>query len=576
MLRTAFYATVAALAVAAPVRAQTESIPPSDYALLNARIVVSPGRVIERGTLHMSGGRIVAVGERVNVPATAIQLDLGGKTVYPGLIDAATSIGLPAVLPAGGGGRRGGGPAPGPSMGSAERGTSPPEVRPEQQAADVFAPSDAQLQAMRAAGVTALGLAFDASGIFPGQTTAVSTKSGDAPNLVLRTPVAMQVTFGRRRGAYPGTLMGTMAYIKQALYDAEHQRRVGEAFQRNPATAPRPTYDAQARALGPVVTGTLPVWFFASGERDLARTIELANEMRIQNYTIVGAQEGYRAADLLKTSGKPVIVSLDYPDANAITGRAFELHVAPPSGEDTEGARADSAALRAARGNAAALQRAGVPLALASHGLDGGAAFRTAILGAVEAGLSADDALRALTVTPARLLGLENVLGTIEPGKFANLVIVEGDLFSRQGRIREVFVEGERFEIRETERPAQRGGRAGGAGAAGEWTGSIEGPGGMMAFTLTIRVEGQTLSGSLATEMGVTALTGELTGDDVVLRGTATPPGMNAIEISITGRITGDDLRGTLVAQGMAEVPFNARRRTPGGNPSDAMQGGRS
>jgi hypothetical protein len=450
-------------------------------------------------------------------------------------------------------------------------------VRPEQLAADVFDPSEAQLEGMRAAGVTTLGLAFDATGIFPGQTAAVSTKSGDPAALVLRTPVSMQVTFGRRRGGYPGTLMGTLAYIKQAFYDAEYDRRVGEAFQRNPATAPRPAYNAEHRALGPVVAGSLPVWFFASGERDIARTLELARELHVQNFVLVGAQEGYRTPDALKATGQPVIVSLNFPRPDAVTGRSFELHVAPPSGEDAEDARADSAVLRAARGNAAALQRAGVPIALASHGLSGGADFRNAVLSAVEAGLSAEDALRALTVTPARLLGVESALGTIEPGKFANLVVVEGDLFSRSGRVRDVFVEGERFEVRETARTGARGAGGGArtASAAGVWSGSIESPGGTMPFTLTLTVDGDDVTGQLATEMGSTSLTGELSGQDLVLRGTATPPGMNAMSISITARISGDDLRGTLVAQGMAEVPFVARRREPGEDRGEAMQGGR-
>jgi hypothetical protein len=102
----------------------------------------------------------------------------------------------------------------------------------------------------------------------------------------------------------------------------------------------------------------------------------------------------------------------------------------------------------------------------------------------------------------------------------------------------------------------------------------MEGPSGTMPFTLTLRMEGEAVAGQLSTEMGTVALRGPLTGQDVVLRGTAAPPNMNAMEITITARVTGDDLRGTLAVQGMAEMPFNARRRGPGGDTGEAMQGG--
>jgi hypothetical protein len=193
--------------------------------------------------------------------------------------------------------------------------------------------------------------------------------------------------------------------------------------------------------------------------------------------------------------------------------------------------------------------------------------FRDAVLAAVEAGLPPDDALRALTVTPARILGLEGALGTVEAGKLANLIVVEGDLFAKTGRVRQVFVEGERFDVREQERTARgraRGGRGGepdDVSVAGEWTGSVETSPGTMPFTLTLSVDGETVTGQYVTEMGTTPMRGELTGADLVLRGTATPPGMPAMEITITARATSDELRGTILVQGMAEMPFVARPR---------------
>jgi imidazolonepropionase-like amidohydrolase len=554
---------LAGAALAPPLYAQPTTEPIQTYALTNARIVVAPGRVIERGTIVLRDGRIVAVGAQVDVPADAFALDATGRTVYPGLIDAATSIGLPAVAATGGRGGRGGPPAAGPQT---QPTGPPPETRPDQMAANVYAATEEQRAAWRQAGVTTVGLAFD-GGIFPGQTAAVSIAPSAQGNFVLRTPVSLQVLLGRRRGGYPGTLMGAIAYIEQAFLDAQHALRVEDAFQRNAASAPRPTYDPRHRALAPAVRGTLPVWLHASAKRDLERAIALAERSAIQSWVMVGAQEGFQTVDALRAAGKPIIVSLDWPNPNTVTGRAYELHVAPVSGEDTQDAQADSAVARQLRGNAAALANAGLTIALSGYGLDRPADFRDHVLAAVEAGLSPDAALRALTIVPAQLLGLEGLIGTIENGKLANLVVVEGELFDRAGRIRHVFVEGRRHDIPDEPaggREQRRAGGAGAASAAGVWVGAIDLPDMTLQFTMTLTDEAGSIAGDIASEAGSVPVSGERTGDAIVLRGTYAPPGQTAMAFTVTARIVESELRGTLTLQGQQPMEFNARLRDPG------------
>jgi imidazolonepropionase-like amidohydrolase len=579
--RQPFFALVFAVVWFAPGQAQQVIDAPRDYALTNARVVVSPGRVLERATVLLRGGRIAAVGDRVAVPAGVITVDVTGMTVYPGLIDAASSLGLPRVQPAGGGFRGAGGDEPE----SAPEGP-PPELNPARNAVDAWTPTDPDLAALRAAGITMVGLAFD-GGIFPGRVSAVSVRDGSPTSLVVKSPVAQQVGLGRRRGGgYPTTLMGTLAYIEQSFKDARWDARATAAFEKSPATAPRPVYDAEHRALQPAAAGSMPIWIQASTANDLKRVIKLARDLTITDYVVVGALEGYQVTNELKATGRPAIVSLNFPSPNQLTGRAYELHVAPASGPDREAEQLDSTATRAARANAAALAGAGIPVALSSLGVSGPAEFRSRILAAVEAGLSADDALRALTVTPAQLLGLSNVVGTIEPGRLANVVVVQGDLFSRDGKVKHVFVEGEKYDVTEAPPPPRgqgagqrRGGGPGGAAenaaaplATGEWNGTVDAQGNQMAITINISGEPDALSGSITSEMGTTPLSGSQSGADVTLRGVITTPNGEA-SIVVSTRINGNAMQGTISVGDMGSFAVTAQRR-PGAASDPGIYGG--
>jgi imidazolonepropionase-like amidohydrolase len=554
MMRSALAATLVVGMSAVPATAQAPPVQPDHYALTNARVVTAPGRVIDNGTVVVRDGRVVAVGARVTIPPAAIRIDAGGHTVYPGLIDVATTVGLPAYgrQQAGRGGG-GGGP-------SAPR-EGPSEVLPAREAADVWSPSPEQLALLRGAGLTAIGLAFD-GGIFPGRVGAVHT--GDTDARVLRPGVAQQVLLGRRRGGYPGTLMASISFVRQSLYDAQHELRTRQAWERQP-TGPRPEFNADSRALEPVITGALPAWLHAASERDLGRILEIADDAGLRNFVIVGAQEGWRAVDELRRAARPVIVSLDFPEPAEISGRAHELLVAPISGRDEPKERADSAAALQARGNAAALQRAGLQIALTTYGMADPAQLRERARAAIDAGLPADEALRALTITPARLLGIESLVGTIEVGKLANLVVVRGDIFGT-APIREVFVEGRRYEVPapQQRQRAQNGRGQERSAIAGDFVGEIDSPMGLMQFTFAIAGSGDQLTGTFSSELGSIDLSGVQTDNEFVLNGTWTPPGMTALTTSITGRVTGDDLRGTITAQGMAPMPFTARRRVSG------------
>lgn len=429
--------------------------PHIDYALTNARIVTAPGKVIERGTVVIRNGRIAAVGANVAIPAGVVRMDLAGSSVYPGLIDAATSIGLPspnrplattpAAPAAGGRGGRGGGGGGGRGGPPTGRGSTPapPVVYPEldagAEAADMFEPTEDQLKAFRTGGVTTIGLVFS-GGIFPGRVGAALTAPADQTNINLRPSAGQVVAFGAKRDGYPSVGIGSVAFIRQSYLDAEYEARLDSATKKGIPGAPRPSNDPFTRALVPAATNEITSWFVAERERDISRVADIATEMKLKNPVVVGAQEGWRAIGNLKRGGLTAIVSLDFPTVESITGRAFLAVGDGKTGEAPPPTAADTAEVR---GNAAALIKAGVPVALASYGIDNAGSFRDRIRQAIDAGLNPDDALRAATVTPAQVLGVSASVGTIEVGKLANLLVVSGnDLFAAQNPIKQVFIEG--------------------------------------------------------------------------------------------------------------------------------------
>jgi imidazolonepropionase-like amidohydrolase len=328
----------------------------------------------------------------------------------------------------------------------------------------MFAPSPEELNTFRSGGVTTVGLVFD-GGLFPGRVGAALT-GGHNPQLALRGTVGQQVGFGTRRGGYPSTVIGALAFVKQAFLDAQHELAVEKAFNAG-NTSERPSFDPLNRALLPAVANEMPAWIVASTEREIERVADIAKEVGLRNYVVVGAREGWRNIAALKASGAPVVVSLNWPNTAAITGRAFDITT--PSGTSADAAsRVDADLTRSVRANAVELAKAGIPVVLASLGGESGATFRDRIRSTIEAGMSSDDALRATTVNAAALLKISGAVGTIEPGKLANLVVVSGnDLFASSAVIRHVFVEGRLYEMTPGA-PARGGGAGGRGGGAGE------------------------------------------------------------------------------------------------------------
>jgi hypothetical protein len=342
--------------------------------------------------------------------------------------------------------------------------------------------------------------------------------------------------------------MGTVSYIRQSFYDAIRYRDEMDRYEKIKRGVPRPEHNKKLAALVPALRGELPVLFVANTDGDIRRALNIADEFHLKPM-ITGALYGYRVADLLKQKNVPVILSVNFPrrPADQADDEDEPLRILRQRAEVPKGA--------------ARLAQAGVKFAFTA----GGAAPRDFIANirrAIENGLSKEDALRALTVNAAEILGASEQLGTIETGKIANLVLASGDLFARETSVKYVFVDGEQFEIKRPETPESgRGGpRPATINPAGAWDLNVQTPQGEINVKLTIRRDGDQLAGTLTSPMGTVNLS-RVTISGNQLRATASiPAGGDNIEGTIVGTIEGNSIRGTMSLGAMGSFEFTGSR----------------
>ncbi|HEX8337474.1 MAG TPA: amidohydrolase family protein [Pyrinomonadaceae bacterium] len=539
------------------------------YAITNARVVTVSGPAIERGTVVIRDGLIAAVGANVVAPPDARAIDGTGLTVYPGLIDASTTLAIPrptpSPTPAGGGG--GGGGLAGlfgqtsPSAVSPNS-TQPPGLQPEIFAADIIRPGGPEVEAARNAGITAAQTA-PRGNVFLGQS-AVINLAGDTPQqMIVRTPVALYVGLSPiGQGQYPGSLMGVFSSVRQMLLDARRFREAVEIYERNPRGLRRPEQDKSLAALLPVLARQMPVVMQADRVREIERALDLAQEFNL-NLVINGGMEADRVAARLKAANVPVLLSLNFPRRTAS---------ASPDA-DPEPLRILRERVEAPK-TAGRLAAAGVRFAFQSGGMTTMNDYLANAARAVEAGLSRDEAVRALTLRPAEILGVSNQLGTIEVGKIANLTVTRGDLFARDRRVSHLFIDGRQVELR----PAATS--TGGATASGTWTLNVTlgGSGNErqeMSGTLALQQQGDRLTGSLQGQLGSGTIgSGTLTGSDVnfTVPITLPAPASQTTDAIFAGTISGNEMRGTVQVVGRGPGTFTATRA--GGTPAPAAAPG--
>jgi imidazolonepropionase-like amidohydrolase len=391
------------------------------HALVGARVVTAPGQVMDNATIVIRDGLIRSVG-RGDAPAGARVWDLSGLTVYPGFIDAHADLGMDDV-PEGG--------DVGPTHWN-------PQVRAWFSTTANLRDDEDRRAALRSQGF-GTALAVPKQGIFRGTASVVNLGDAGVRDRVLRPDLVQSIGFQRSfelGGSYPNSTMGTLALMKQTFMDADWYIRAWDAYESSGHAFLPPETSEALGALEDAVQGNQPVMFETTSEEEYLRAYKIATDFGVDAWYRGSGQE-YRIIDVLRGRTEPLIVPLDFPDAPDVTDPEAALNAS----------LADLRHWYLAPTSPAQLADAGVRFAITADGLSSLNDFLPNLRTAVARGLSPEAALAALTTTPAEWLGLSRSHGTIAQGMVANLVVSEGDLFTEEATVRDVWVQGRVYEV---------------------------------------------------------------------------------------------------------------------------------
>lgn len=388
------------------------------YAITNARIVTVSGATISGGTIVIKDGKIEAIGGNVPIPSGAERIDGTGLSVYPGLIDAGTNLGLAEI--------EGGAPA---TIDVAETG----DMNANAKAILGINPHSSHVNVTRINGITTV-LSMPTGGIVSGQAAVINLNGSTQTEMAVVPTFGLVINFPRITTGGGFNLFGNqppvdfnealkrrdqrIEELKKLFRDAENYARTQEASAKD-NTLPVPPTDLKMEALKDYVRGAKPIIFTAERERDIRSAAKFAGEMKIKAI-ILGGQEAWKAADDLKKNNIAVIFT--------------NIHSLPVRDDDAYDYLLSAPAKMA---------QAGIKFSISTG--DNGAMvselpFQAGLAAAFD--LPKDEALRAVTLYPAQILGIADKLGSLEAGKIANIVITNGDILEPRTNVKYVFING--------------------------------------------------------------------------------------------------------------------------------------
>ena len=394
----------------------------NEYLIRDAKIVTVTGATIARGSVHIKDGKIVAVGERVTAPATAKVIDARGLSVYPGLIDSGTTLGLTEVS----------------SVQETRDITELGDFSADAKAIVAVNPNSELIPVTRANGITTV-LTSPRGRLVAGQAALINLDGWTWQEMAVKQVAAMAMEYPRlsfggggggggfrqqqQQGGDPrqAALLQVEA-LKKKLDEASAYARAKDARAKD-ASLPSRTTDLVLEAMIPVVKGELPVVMQANTEAEIKGAVELADKYKLK-LIIGGADQALKVASLLKSKNIPIII-----------GPVTEV----PNREDDAYDRNYAMA--------GELFKAGVRFAIQTNDAAYVRNLPYEAGTAAAFGLPREEALKAVTIYPAQMFGVDSMIGSIEAGKMANLIITDGDPLEFRTNVKQMFINGKPVDL---------------------------------------------------------------------------------------------------------------------------------
>lgn len=379
--------------------------------IINATIQPVSSPKLENGYILVRDGRIDAVGPMADCPGDSETIDLAGKTIYPGFIDAHCHLGMWED-----------------SLGfegdDGNEDTDP--VTPHLRALDAINPLDRSFREAAAAGVTTVVTGPGSANPIGGSWVAIKTAGRRIDDMIVKSPVGIKFALGENpkstyndKNQMPVTRMATAALIREQLEKAKHYISDLESAMQD-EDLDEPEFDAKCEALRPLLGRDIKAFFHAHRADDIFTALRISREFGLDS-VIVHATDGHLIADLLEEEGVPVIVGPLICDRSKPELRGQSVR------------------------NPAALQGAGVPEAICTDHPEVPIQYLPLSCGlAVREGMDPQEALRSITLRAAQICGIEDQVGSIEPGKDADFVVYPDgiDPFSVYAKPEQVFCKG--------------------------------------------------------------------------------------------------------------------------------------
>ncbi len=381
-------------------------------AIKGVHVIPVIGEEIPGGTILIKGRLIEAIGKDIPVPADSRIVDASGLYAYPGMIDSSCYLGLAEIS------------SIAATIDYRETGRINPQVR----TTEALRPDSMHIPITRSNGITA-ALVVPSGGLIAGQSGLIRLTGWTPVEMVIKSPVAMHVEFPsigrrgfRREQAPQEEASKQVIELKDWLNKARFYQKRKEAAAKN-LLLPMPEFDEKLEFLLPVVNGELPLMISVHADKDIRAAIKFVQEEKIKAI-FSGATQGWRVAEEIAKAGIPVVF-----------GSLYDM---PPSWED---------GYDALYRNPVALQKAGVKIAFSSQSASLAKDLPYHAAKAAAFGLDKREALKAVTINPAEIFGVADIMGSLEKGKLANIVLANGDILELRTTIHKVFIDGKEVDL---------------------------------------------------------------------------------------------------------------------------------